>query len=60
MRIGITVWGLIVLTACQSTFKVDCAREGYKENTPEFRECVADRRMEESVRMKKRAAGEDM
>lgn len=60
MRIGITVWGLIVLTACQSTFEVDCTREGYQENTPEFRECVATRRAEESIRMKRKAAGEDM
>ncbi len=60
MRIGITVWGLILLTACQSTFEVECASEGYQENTPEFRECVADRRMEKSVRMKRKAAGEEM
>lgn len=52
--------GMIILTACQSTFEVDCTREGYQQDTPEFRECVATRRAEESIRMKRKAAGEDL
>jgi hypothetical protein len=55
MRIAITFLSLLMLAACQTTAQHTCLREGYKEGTPEFRECVATQREEESMRMEKKA-----
>ena len=57
MRISVTILMLLMLTACESTAERTCAREGYADGTPEFRECVSERRVEGSVRMKEKAAG---
>ena len=45
-----------MFAACQTTAEHTCAREGYNEGTPEFRECVAQQRAEGSMRMKEKAA----
>jgi hypothetical protein len=55
MRIGISLLSLGLLTACQTTAEHNCSLEGFEADTPEFRECVAAQRAEESVRMKKKA-----
>lgn len=48
--------GLLVLTACQFTAERICSEEGYEQGTPEFTQCVADRRTQEAVRMQEEAA----
>ena len=44
MKIVVSVLCLFMLTACQTTSQATCAKEGFKEGTPEFRDCVAKQR----------------
>lgn len=55
MRIAISILGLALLTACQTTSQHFCTQEGFKEGTPEFRECVAKQRAIGSKQMNKKA-----
>ena len=55
MRIGISILSSFMLTACQTTAEHACFRAGYKDNTPEFRDCVATQRADGHMRMKETA-----
>ena len=54
MRIATSVLVLLMLAACQTTSQHFCAQEGFKEGTPEFRECVAKQRAIGAKEMNKR------
>ena len=55
MRMAIIVLSSVVLAACQTTSQHFCQKEGFKEGTPEFRECVAKQRAIGAKRMKEKA-----
>ena len=44
MRIATSILAFLMLAACQTTSQHFCTQEGFKEGTPEFRECVAKQR----------------
>lgn len=55
MRIVVGVLSFLMLAACQTTSQHFCTQEGFKEGTPEFRECVADQRAKGSVQIEEQA-----
>ena len=55
MRIAMSVLSVLVLVACQTTSQSFCQREGFREGTPEFRECVAKQRAIGAKQMNKNA-----
>ncbi len=55
MRIVIVVLSFLILTACQTTSQSFCHREGFKEGTPEFQQCVAKQRAIGAKRMNEQA-----
>ena len=55
MRIAISVLSVLVLVACQTTSQSFCQREGFKEGTPEFQQCVAKQRAIGAKQMKEQA-----
>ena len=52
---AMSVLSFLLLAACQTTSQHFCTQEGFKEGTPEFRECVAKQRAIGAKEMNRKA-----
>lgn len=48
---------LSLLGGCQTTAQRDCEAEGHAPDSAAFRDCVAERRLEGGMEMKRQAGG---
>ncbi len=55
MRTALFLSCLILLAGCHTTSQETCFKEGFKEGTPEFRDCVEKQRAIGAKRMNKQA-----
>ena len=47
----------VLLSACQTAAHRECEREGHAPDSEAFSDCVAERRLEGGVEMKRKAGG---